>query len=150
MNIGPTIACLLWAASLIAGCGTTEELPPAAPSTQQQAEPPKMRFETETDTVDTFRAVESPTPVHTEREDLIRFMVQIGAFKDPEHASIVQVRARERYRMPVLNDYHTKLGLYQIRIGFFESRDTAIAFLKKMQIDYFEDYKDSWIVQLKR
>ena len=52
--------------------------------------------------------------------------------------------------MPVLNDYHTTLGLYQIRIGFFESREAAQVFLEKMQHDFPNEYKDSWIVQLKQ
>ncbi len=77
-------------------------------------------------------------------------MVQVGAYKDPQNANTVQVAARERYHLPVLNDYHTVLGLYQIRIGFFETREAAQDFLGKMQHDYPSDYKDSWIVQLKR
>ena len=77
-------------------------------------------------------------------------MVQIGAFKDPQKASRVQTVARERLHMPVLNDYHAALDLYQIRIGFFETYEAAQGFRLRMQKEFPTDYNDSWIVQLKR
>jgi len=80
----------------------------------------------------------------------IRYMVQIGAFKDPHRASEVQAEARKRYKMPVLNDYHAALGLYQIRLGFFVSRVSAHEFRQRMIKDYPAEYRDSWVVQLKR
>jgi cell division septation protein DedD len=77
-------------------------------------------------------------------------MVQIGAFKDPHLATAVQSTARQRYHMPVLNDYNIQVGLYQIRLGFFETRSSAQAFRRKMVQEYPADYKDSWVVQLPR
>jgi len=53
------------------------------------------------------------------------------------------------YRMPVLNDYLAGAGLYQIRIGFFESRENARTFQQQMKREYPSEYGDSWIVQLK-
>ena len=140
---------------LCAGCGTTEEVPPApppasVPAPAKQEEQAPIRFETKTDTVNTVGTADHAEPATDSRTPQIRFMVQIGAYKDPQNANTVQVTARDRYHLPVLNDYHTVLGLYQIRIGFFESREAAQDFLGKMQHDYPTDYKDSWIVQLKR
>jgi len=83
-------------------------------------------------------------------ERSIRFMVQIGAFQDPANASAVQLLARERYRIPVLNDYHVGLKLYQVRIGFFENYQSAGKFRAQMIQEHPGDYSDSWIVQLKR
>jgi cell division protein FtsN len=80
----------------------------------------------------------------------IRYMIQIGAFKDPSNASQVQALARERFRIPVLNDYHTMLKLYQIRIGFFETFDEADKFRRRLKSEFADDYKDAWIVQLLR
>ena len=77
-------------------------------------------------------------------------MVQIGAFQDPANASAVQLRARERFHTPVLNDYHTGLKLYQVRIGFFEDYQSANRFRSQMVREHPADYGDSWIVQLKR
>ena len=123
----------------------TEQPPPAV-----QQPPRRPDFETRTDTVaPVLRTIRKHTP-SIRKEPQIRFMVQIGAFKDPEMASKVQVTARMRYHLPVLNDYHTTLGLYQIRIGFFETRTAANTFRKKMRGEYPEDYRDSWVVQLKR
>lgn len=136
-------------AAMLAGCGATSEperVPPPPQVIQQPA--PRMEFESQTDTVNA---------VHTEEgaghlpggEPQIRFMVQIGAFRDPHLASNVQNTARQRFKLPVLNDYNTQLSLYQIRIGFFETREAALAFREQMQKSFPGDYADSWLVQLK-
>lgn len=77
-------------------------------------------------------------------------MVQIGAFKDPYNASRIQTLARARYRIPVLNDFHPVYGLYQIRIGFFETVEAARGFRDRLRQEFPNDYADSWVVQLKR
>jgi cell division septation protein DedD len=77
-------------------------------------------------------------------------MVQIGAFKVARNASRVQTTARSRYHLPVLNDYNTAHALYQIRIGFFETKDDAYKFRQQMQLEHPADYKDAWVVQLRR
>ena len=135
-------------------CGTLQdsaEHPTQAPPDTTHRHPAGMTFETRTDTVATTVRHKKPEPgATTDRSVPIRFMVQIGAFKDPEAASKVQVLARERYRLPVLNDYHTTYALYQIRIGFFETRKAADLFRRRMQQEFPGDYKDAWVVQLKR
>jgi cell division protein FtsN len=136
----------------LCGCGSSEEIqepaPPTTPTTQQNQQ--RLGFETSIDTVKTVSGGDRAGAVEKPRERQIRFMIQIGAFKDARNASRVQGIARERYHMPVLNDYHTRLGLYQIRIGFFETREQAMSFRQKMQSGYPSDYKDAWVVQLKR
>lgn len=109
-----------------------------------------MEFETKTDTVAMEKSQLDSAGAHQSQVLQVRYMVQIGAFKDPHYASNVQSIARERYHMPALNDYNTALALYQIRIGFFESREDAYAFRKRMQQEHPIDYKDAWVVQLKR
>jgi len=137
------------------GCGTIEETEEAPPSPQaaepvQQQVPPRVEFETKTDTVVTEKGRERLQQDGSVREPQIRYMLQIGAFKNPQLASRTQTTARQRYRMPVLNDYNTKQALYQIRIGFFESREAAQAFRERLLLEHPQDYKDSWVVQLKR
>jgi hypothetical protein len=142
---------LLVAVATIAGCGSVPEseetIAPPPPVGRQGS--PKMEFETRTDTV----ALEKAKLDSAARRSLemgIRYMVQVGAFKDPHYASLVQTAARDRYHMPALNDYNSGLALYQIRIGFFETREDANAFKARMQKEYPHDYKDAWVVQLKR
>ncbi len=116
------------------------------------ATPSKSALEFET-SIDTIRstsaksrnAVDARSPSAT-----IRFMVQIGAFKDPKNATTVQLTARDRYHLPVFNDFHPVYSLYQVRIGFFETYDDAEKFKQKMYREFPVDYKDSWVVQLKR
>jgi cell division protein FtsN len=135
------------------GCGSTEEPSagerPAQPPSRPQ-KPAGVQFRTRADTVTALHGAEHGTVGTAERPARVRYMVQIGAFRDPHHASAVQAAARSRYHMPVLNDYFSGAGLYQIRIGFFESRKGARAFLEQLKKDYPSEYSDSWIVQLKR
>jgi cell division septation protein DedD len=150
-----TIPGVCIAAAVLCGCGSSEvtvqQNPPQPQAPVVQETPKRPEFETRTDTVAAVRtATRQQLGNPLRRDPQIRFMVQIGAFKDPKNASVVQTDARQRYRLPVLNDYHTKLGLYQIRIGFFETRDAAQAFRLRMRQEFPADYKDCWVVQLKR
>jgi cell division protein FtsN len=142
---------------LLAGCGSGGELqqeeqsrvpPVVLPETPPPQLPP--RFETQTDTVVVIRESEQEAAVDSGLANPnVRFMIQIGAFQDPQNASVAQNLARERYHLPVLNDYTARIGLYQIRIGFFETRNAAHEFLVRMQTEFPQDYQDSWVVQLK-
>jgi cell division septation protein DedD len=136
----------LFCAAILSGCAGVEE-------TQQESQQPseqQVGFEVKTDTVATRSSDRLQPAGQTERGEQVRYMVQIGAFKDPHSASRVQNTARERYRMPVLNDYHPVYALYQIRIGFFETREAATAFRNKLRSEYPADYADAWVVQLRR
>ena len=136
--------------SLMSGCGTTsepEKIPPPPPVRELPAQ--RMEFESHTDTVNAVQTTNVGGQPVSSGQPQIRFMVQIGAFRDPHLASIVQNTARQRFKMPVLNDYNTQLNLYQIRIGFFEAREAAQTFRLKVQKDFPGDYTDSWVVQLK-
>ena len=135
------------------GCGSSRE--PAAggnpgPPIPRSESPDRVQFHTQADTVTALHGSELGMVGTPGRTPQIRFMVQIGAFRDPHHASAVQAGARKRYHMPVMNDYLAGSGLYQIRIGFFESRENAHSFQQQMRRDYPSEYGDSWIVQLKR
>jgi cell division protein FtsN len=109
-----------------------------------------MEFETKTDTIAMEKSRLDSVSAHIRREIQVKYMVQIGAFKDPQYASAVQAEARGRYHLPVLNDFNTAHALYQIRIGFFETREAAFEFRQRMQREHPSDYKDAWVVQLKR
>jgi len=148
------ISAPLLAGVILWGCGSSEDAvqqtPPEPPPPVVRPVQKKPEFETKTDTIATMLKRERQQSSAPRRDPQIRFMVQIGAFKDPKNASVIQTSARQRYRLPVLNDYHTKLGLYQIRIGFFETREAAQAFRLRMRQEFPDDYKDCWVVQLKR
>lgn len=137
--------------SILVGCGRipetqeTQTLPPVAAPPQQRIE-----FETKTDTVTMEHSGSIAAAGNEARDIQIRYMVQIGAFKNPHNASAVQAIARERYHLPVLNDFNTAFTLYQIRIGFFETKEDAYKFRTRMQQEYSSQYNDAWVVQLKR
>jgi cell division septation protein DedD len=143
-------ALLVGAAWALSGCPSVEEVQEPLPPPPVKEEPARVEFESTTDTVAVTNAGRADSANVPGREQEIRFMVQIGAFKDPRLAAAVQARARERYRMPVLNDFSLTVGLYQIRIGFFETRGAAFEFRARMQKEYQEEYRDAWVVQLRR
>jgi cell division septation protein DedD len=153
MKVSPLVMMASALAVFLPGCGTTGETaqaPRPAPAAPRTETPEGVRFHTQADTVTAVHAAEHETVGSPGKTSQIRFMVQIGAFRDPHHASEVQTSARTRYHMPVLNDYLAGQALYQIRIGFFDTRENARTFQQQMRKDFPADYTDSWIVQLKR
>jgi cell division septation protein DedD len=149
-NPAITITLIAFTALILSACGATKEQ--STPEPVVPSPPPKeapVSFRTSTDTIATSpHGGEETGDLQT--GERIRFMIQIGAFRDPANASAVQLRARERYRVPVLNDYHTGLKLYQVRIGFFEDYASADKFRLQLVQEHPADYRDAWIVQLKR
>lgn len=139
-----------WILFTLWGCSSSQE---ASEATSNEADPEakqRLGFETSVDTVKTESEGTQAKAAETPQEQGIRFMIQIGAYKDARNASRIQGIARERYHLPVLNDYNVLLGLYQIRIGVFETREQATTFRQRIQTDYPSEYKDAWIVQLNK
>ncbi|HEX9005987.1 MAG TPA: SPOR domain-containing protein [Bacteroidota bacterium] len=142
--LSATLAALL----IAAGCGsheqTTEDRSIIPPQPEQQS---PVSIETRTDTVATIHPpAQEPPGRPAATAGLQRFKVQIGAFRDPQHASLVQNLARERFALPASNEYDTGTGTYRIRIGSFETRKEAEDFRKKMQQDFPGEYGDAWII----
>ncbi len=134
---------------VLGACGSSKE------QTESQATPPppqeaSLSFKTSTDTIATSHRGEPAPDGLPDADRGIRFMVQIGAFQDPVNASAAQGLARDRYHIPVLNDYHPVLKLYQVRIGFFEDYESARTFRSELIQQHPGDYSDAWIVQLSR
>ena len=107
------LALLPIAGIVFLGCGGSTETqeeqttPPQTPAVVQT--PQNMQFETRTDTVAMEQARRDSLKILRPQRLEVRYMVQIGAFKDPHYASLVQTAARERYHLPALNDYNTAL-----------------------------------------
>lgn len=148
------VLLLLALALLAAGCGTTEqtqESPPEAPAPPAAlpAEPPPQELRSRVDTVSVQQTTLPPLDSAGVSDLPARYVVQIGAFKDPALADAAQALARQRYAMTVLNDYNPLVGLYQIRVGFFDTKEEAYVFRTRIQNEFPEEYKDAWVVQFK-
>jgi cell division septation protein DedD len=150
------LACSLFIGGCAATDGTRHDTPATAtapvtpPPDATPAQQPPGEFVAGVDTIEaagTAGAVVADSSL-TEAEAL--FSVQIGAYKEPVNASAAQSTARERYNLPVLNEFQERPGLYRIRIGAFASREEAAAHLARMRSEFPVDYKDSFILQLKR
>lgn len=144
--------------ALLAGCGTPEYAtdqrvppptipPPYVVPDTVRPEPP-LSFRIQSDTVATAGTPGAAPQGSTAESPDIRYMVQIGSFRNAANAAAIQARARERYGVPVVNDYNTITGLYQIRIGFFETREAALALRNRLAREFPEEYGDAWVVRL--
>jgi cell division protein FtsN len=111
----------------------------------------KTTFETRTDTIDAEGAQpKTQTDAAVAASAELRFTVQIGSFTDAKNASLAQAAARQRYQLPVVNDYDAQRRRYQIRIGFFESKEAASAFCTKLKSDFPLEYKDAWVAPINK
>jgi len=88
-----------WSVLALLGCGSSDEAresypPEKTPATQPTQQ--KLGFETRVDTVKTVSDGDRAGVAEAPRERQIRFMIQIGAFKDARNASRIQGIARAR------------------------------------------------------
>jgi cell division septation protein DedD len=132
------------------GCGSSEQADRDWLGTQPQDTTTQERtsFEIRTDTVTTQGPRQPAQPPSQFNSAPVRFMVQIGSFTNVQNASEVQLLARQRYALPVVNDYNAARRRYQIRIGFFETQEDAGEFLQKLRTDFPQEYNDAWVVQI--
>jgi cell division septation protein DedD len=148
------LACCLFIGGCAATDGTRHETPaPVTPPAVTPAATPAQQpeeFVAKVDTVEAAGALEPVVADSTLAEGEVRFSIQIGAFREPANASTAQAHARERYPLPVLNEFQERAGLYQIRIGSFTTREEARIQLTRMRSEFPAEYKDSFIVQAKR
>jgi cell division protein FtsN len=108
-------------------------------------------FETRTDTV--FAKGEKPeerTASRATDATRVQYTVQVGSFKTATHAATIQARARQRYHLPVVNDYDSQRRRYRVRIGFFDTNEEALQLCGKLKKEFPEDYKDAWVTQLNK
>ena len=138
-----------FAVAAMNGCtGVGESTQEETPADTLRAEP-QAGFETRTDTVLTKQINRDDGTGAGIPASRIKYTIQIGAFKDPVKASKIQQTAKERYKLPVVNNFYKSSEMYQIRIGRFASREAAQAFRERMRKEFPADYKDAWVVQLK-
>ncbi len=133
----------------VAGCGTASEsdrrwlqLPPDS-AEQGRA----SMFETRLDTVAAQQQKERAAQGALQPGGA-RFAVQIGSFRIRRNASAAQALARERFQLPVVSDYNTTHRRYQIRVGFFPTREEAMAFRTRIINEYPREYADAWVVRI--
>ena len=143
----------LMVVGLFTGCGTSEQTEetsaPLAPPPTQPAPPAPPEYRSQVDTVSALQAAPLSPDSSGAAAAQERYVVQIGAFKDPALANTAQSLARQRYAMTVLNDYNPLVGLYQIRVGFFDTKEEAYLFRARIQKEFPEEYTDAWVVQFK-
>ncbi|MBI5471180.1 MAG: SPOR domain-containing protein [Ignavibacteriae bacterium] len=145
MILLPMVAAFLG----VIGCGPSDETSrESPPDTTSQTR--RTTFETSTDTVTAQGASAGSETTHAQDDGVVRFTVQIGSFRDAKNASLLQTSARQRLQLPVVNVYNAAGRLYQVRVGFFETEEQAIAFRGTLLQEYSHEYKDAWVVEINK
>jgi cell division septation protein DedD len=134
----------------VSGCGTSSEsdrrwlqLP-----ADSAARSPKTEFETQTDTIAAQQQEEQAPRGTSPRPTGARYAVQIGSFRMQGNASRAVAQARQRFQQPVVNDYNSPRQRYQVRVGFFLTREDAEAFRTRIVNEYPREYGDAWVVRI--
>lgn len=154
------LCCLLmvFAALAAAGCAassdqsdkTTSAPPPAVPKPGSGAAAAK----TDTVSVAVQKAqkpsYESTDPVKTTlpTSSIIKFCVQVGAYKLRDNADVVAATAKSRFAKNVYTILDAATGLYKVMVGDFTAKDDARMFRDRMVQQYPGDYKDAWVSEL--
>ncbi|HXG01307.1 MAG TPA: SPOR domain-containing protein [Bacteroidota bacterium] len=144
-----TAALLLGASALLAlRCGTSSESDRAwtfsTPDSTTESKPPA--FEAHADTVAVKPSQDQAATA--QRTSAARYSVQIGSFRFRRNAGRAHTLARQRFQLPVINDYDAARKLYQIRVGFFSTWDEALAFRNQLLATHPQEYGDAWIVRI--
>lgn len=143
------IVILLGAGIIAGGCSSSRTTDDRWTPSDTIPSTKTTTFETRTDTVAPVHSQPTPEPSAYSTAP-VQYTVQIGAFREARNANATQTLARERFQVPVVNEYSAVRRLYQIRVGFFPTKDLALDFLNKLRASYPHEYKDSWIVRLNK
>lgn len=152
-------------AALLIGCSSSQESsqeqkqPPESPivtqPTEQPAEP-KKELPVKADTVEVKRIetppVEQPKPTRDVQPPppvaVVKFVVQIGAYKMPDKIEYVVAQAKERFTNKIYTIKDKETDVTKIFIGDFSSKDEARKFRDQIVRQYPDDYKGAWVSEL--
>jgi len=161
-----TLLCcfLLVLAVMLAGCGASSDQTAAAnQNTTPAVTPPKRTVgvpvpvpDAQTDTVNVAvqkaqkPPYETTDPVKTTLPPsaLVKYCVQVGAYKLQDNADVVASLAKSRFAKNVYTILDATTSLYKVMVGDFTAKDDARMFRDRMVQQYPGDYKDAWVSEL--
>jgi cell division protein FtsN len=156
-----SLLCLCLSLVILAalgGCASSgtqsEKLAPA--SSQAPPAPPKESAPAQPDTVSVAvqkaqkPSYESADPVKTAvtPSAIVKYCVQVGAYKQQENADLVASVAKTRFARTIYTIHDAASDLYKVMVGDFTTKDDARSFRDRMVQQYPGDYKDAWVSEL--
>jgi cell division protein FtsN len=78
------------------------------------------------------------------------YSVQVGAFRELSNANKAKKVAQERYKKTVYHFYEKGIKMYRVTVGDFAKLQDGLAFLKKIQHEHPQEYKNAWVAEMKR
>ncbi len=152
---------ILLAISLGAGCAassdqTTDKAATTSSSTPAAPSKPAAVVAAKPDTVNVAvqkaqkPPYETTDPVKTTLppSSLIKFCVQVGAYKQQDNAGVIASLAKSRFAKNVYTILDPATNLYKVMVGDFTAKDDARMFRDRMVQQYPGDYKDAWVSEL--
>jgi cell division septation protein DedD len=150
---------LLVAAMVLAGCAASHDQAEKAADTAVVPAPVKPAASSIPAKIDTVNvAVQKAQKPPYESADpakavptpsaIIKFTVQIGAYKLQENADVVASTAKSRFAKNVYTIHDAATNLYKVMVGDFTGKDEARIFRDRMVQQYPGDYKDAWVSEL--
>ncbi|MCP2605195.1 SpoIID/LytB domain-containing protein, partial [Candidatus Aminicenantes bacterium AH-873-B07] len=73
-----------------------------------------------------------------------RFLIQFPPFREKEEAKALVQKIREKIKVDIYIDQDLAMNTYQVWIGYFDLKNEAVAFAKKL---YNLGFRDAWIVK---
>lgn len=116
----------------------------STPDSTTESKPPAFEAHADTVAVKPSRD-QAATP---QRPSAARYSVQIGSFRVRRNAGRAHTLARQRFQLPVINEYDAARKLYHIRVGFFATWDEAVVFRNQLVATHPHEYGDAWIVRI--
>ncbi len=78
------------------------------------------------------------------------YSVQVGAFRELSNANHAKKVAQERYKRTVYHFYEKGIKMYRVTVGNFSKLNDGLAFLKKIQKEHPQEYKNAWVAEMRR
>lgn len=155
------LCCVLFFGVLVAaGCsGSSDQtektaLPPPSTTTNKQAAGASLPASADTVNVAVQNA-QKPSYESSDRPKtplvpsaIVKYSVQIGAYKLQDNAEVVASLAKSRFAKNVHTVLDAATGLYKVMVGDFAVKDEARIFRDRMVQQYPGDYKDAWVSEL--
>ena len=112
-------------------------------------------FVTQEDTIEAEVVTRNHTPGHVKppakgSTKKKFYSVQVGAFRELSNANHAKKVAQERYKKTVYHFFEKGIKMYRVTVGTFSKLKDGLAFLKKIQSEHPEEYKNAWVAEMRR
>jgi cell division septation protein DedD len=111
-------------------------------------------FVTQEDTIEAHLVTRTPQSEsgHPSHAHAVKkyYSVQIGAFRISFNADRCLRLIKKRTTYSTVHFYDKAIKMYRVTVGHFIKKEEAFAFRKSLKKNFPKDYRDCWVVEMKR